>query len=99
MSEYLGLMSQKEFEFNVVGHGRAYFSKYILSESLNIKVPKDIKCYMVSVDDDKCIIGFQSVTTYVRTSIGPKSIDSNVFTCVSKHEHINSTYHKQLRQQ
>ena len=94
MSEYLGLMSQKEFEFNVVGCGGVYFSKYILSESLNIKVPKDIKCYMVSVDNDKCIIGFQSVTTYVRTSIGPKSIDSNVFTCVSKHEYINSTENK-----
>ena len=25
MSEYLGLMSQKEFEFNVVGHRRANF--------------------------------------------------------------------------
>ena len=95
MSEYLGLMSQKEFEFNVVGHGRAYFSNYILSESLNIKVPKDIKCYMVPVDNDKCIIGFQSVTTYVRTSIFDlQPIDSIVFTCDSKHEHINSTENK-----
>jgi hypothetical protein len=95
MSEYLGLMSQKEFEFNVVGCGGAYFSKYILSESLNIKVPKDIKCYMVSDDNDKCIIGFQSVTTYVRTSIFDlEPIDSIVFTCDSKHEHINSTENK-----
>ena len=95
MSEYLGLMSQKEFEFNVVGCGGAYFSNYILSKSSNIKVPKDIKCYMVSVDDDKCIIGFQSVTTDVRTSIFDlEPIDSIVFTCDSKHEHINSTENK-----